>query len=124
MPPGVVQAEIDSDSGLLATPNCPHMETEYFLEGTQPTAYCQGHNLQQLPHVAGLDRIASAAPAVLAVPVSPSQQQPQLSAPAAHPGAATPAAARPAEKPNKKGFFGRIIGFIKGKPEVEEEPER
>jgi penicillin-binding protein 1C len=39
VPPGVVQARICADSGLLATPLCPpdHQRMEYFIEGHAPT---------------------------------------------------------------------------------------
>ncbi len=42
-PPGVTFAEIDRDTGLLATPKCPRTITESFLAGTEPTAYCELH---------------------------------------------------------------------------------
>ena len=48
-PTGVVQVEIDPDSGELATPHCPRTQKEYFLEGTQPTQYCPVHYLQEMP---------------------------------------------------------------------------
>jgi len=35
-PPGLVQVRICSDSGLLATPLCPHQRMEWFIEGTEP----------------------------------------------------------------------------------------
>lgn len=45
-PPGVVQAEIDKDTGHLALPGCPRVATETFLEGTQPTTWCPLHQFQ------------------------------------------------------------------------------
>lgn len=123
VPAGVIQVEVDPDSGELATPNCPKTQAEYFLEGTQPATYCPVHNLRQLPRVAGLDRIASATPSVVVAPGPPSQQYPQVAAQTPTPAAAAPAAAT-AEKPKKHGFFGRIIGIFKGKPETEDDPPR
>jgi membrane carboxypeptidase/penicillin-binding protein PbpC len=35
-PTGMVQAEICDLSGLLATPQCPHVKKEWYIEGTQP----------------------------------------------------------------------------------------
>ena len=35
-PPGLVRVRICSDSGLLATPLCPHQRMEWFIEGTEP----------------------------------------------------------------------------------------
>src|SRR5207237_944318 len=43
VPEGIVFADIDHDSGLLATPDCPRVITEAFLEGTVPTKFCEPH---------------------------------------------------------------------------------
>ncbi|WP_245578111.1 transglycosylase domain-containing protein [Alicyclobacillus herbarius] len=42
-PAGLVRATIDVSSGLLATPQCRATETDYFLPGTEPTAFCPLH---------------------------------------------------------------------------------
>jgi penicillin-binding protein 1B len=39
-PPSVQQLEIDPASGALALSGCPRRETEYFLEGTEPSITC------------------------------------------------------------------------------------
>lgn len=43
MPSGMVQREIDPRTGQLATSQCPERVTEVFIEGTQPTVYCEVH---------------------------------------------------------------------------------
>jgi penicillin-binding protein 1B len=43
-PEGIVSADIDPTSGLLATDSCPTHHTEYFIEGTQPTESCALHS--------------------------------------------------------------------------------
>ncbi|KAA0546181.1 PBP1A family penicillin-binding protein [Bacillus sp. BGMRC 2118] len=43
---GVVGVYVNPDNGLLATEGCPVMRLTYFIEGTEPTEYCQDH----LPH--------------------------------------------------------------------------
>jgi len=43
-PDGIVEAEIDPTSGLLATDQCPTRGTEYFIEGTQPQESCEAHS--------------------------------------------------------------------------------
>lgn len=43
VPPGIVFAEIDKDTGQLATPQCPRVFREAFLEGHEPTQSCQTH---------------------------------------------------------------------------------
>jgi penicillin-binding protein 1B len=39
-PDGVVEQEIDPDTGMLAAPSCPKMVEAYYVSGTQPTQYC------------------------------------------------------------------------------------
>ncbi len=45
-PPGIVQLEIDRDTGQLALPGCPRVATEAFLAGTEPAAWCPLHQFQ------------------------------------------------------------------------------
>jgi membrane carboxypeptidase/penicillin-binding protein len=39
-PPGIVEVEIDPQSGALALAGCPDRRTEYFLPGTEPLETC------------------------------------------------------------------------------------
>ena len=41
---GIVTAKICPKTGLLANSNCSNSYTEYFLEGTAPTSYCNKHS--------------------------------------------------------------------------------
>ena len=43
VPEGVVSAQIDADTGQLATSACPKVVTEYYLLGTQPVQFCPLH---------------------------------------------------------------------------------
>ena len=43
VPPGIVYAEIDRDTGQLAGPLCPRLFREAFLSGSEPTAVCDVH---------------------------------------------------------------------------------
>lgn len=43
-PDGITYAEIDRDTGKLATPGCPKTINEAFLAGTEPTEYCPLHH--------------------------------------------------------------------------------
>ena len=43
MPDGITLADIDRDTGQLSTPYCPKVITEAFLDGTQPTQFCELH---------------------------------------------------------------------------------
>jgi penicillin-binding protein 1A len=43
LPLGAVTREVCKDTGLLATDACPHVTTEVFTMGTEPTAICDLH---------------------------------------------------------------------------------
>ncbi len=43
VPSDIVTAEIDPETGELATPQCPRRMTEVFISGTQPRAECSLH---------------------------------------------------------------------------------
>ncbi|MBI5884042.1 MAG: transglycosylase domain-containing protein [Elusimicrobia bacterium] len=47
IPPGISDKQtICADTGLLALPSCPRKVQDYFIEGTQPTQYCESdHSL-------------------------------------------------------------------------------
>jgi len=42
-PPGVITRAIDPKTGQLATSRCPEQVEEVFIEGTEPTVYCEVH---------------------------------------------------------------------------------
>jgi penicillin-binding protein 1B len=42
-PSGVVSAEIDAETGELATADCPHVRNEVFIAGSEPEQYCRVH---------------------------------------------------------------------------------
>jgi membrane carboxypeptidase/penicillin-binding protein len=44
VPDGIVFADIDRDTGKLATPACPRVFRESFLAGTEPTEICPIHS--------------------------------------------------------------------------------
>jgi membrane carboxypeptidase/penicillin-binding protein len=46
VPEGITQFEIDRDTGQLAVPACPRTTTEAFLDGTEPTTWCELHHFQ------------------------------------------------------------------------------
>lgn len=43
MPPAVVTRDIDPQTGQLATSRCPQRSTELFIDGTEPSIYCEVH---------------------------------------------------------------------------------
>ena len=56
-PAGVVARAIDPKTGQLATSQCPEQIDEVFIEGTEPTVYCEVHGgglWEQLRHTFGL----------------------------------------------------------------------
>jgi penicillin-binding protein 1B len=82
-PDGVVTAEIDPTTGLLATSGCPRRLTEVFISGTQPVDVCKQHGGGSATQVATWD----AAPA----PPPPSEKPDE--------SAASPSTAEPAPAP-------------------------
>lgn len=57
-PAGVVRATVDPVTGLLAADFCPWKDTEYFVDGTQPTTTCTRHDQPDLPSIAGTNPVA------------------------------------------------------------------
>jgi penicillin-binding protein 1B len=54
-PSGISSAQIDPDTGMLATPNCPSSRSELFIAGTEPGESCSLHTVQVIveePHAA------------------------------------------------------------------------
>jgi penicillin-binding protein 1B len=94
VPDGVVSAQIDADSGQLATSACPRVVTNYYLLGTQPVQFCllhQGGSTEiagwessptpsaqaSLPAVLPTQAMAQPAPGVPQNPNDNSQKQPK-----------------------------------------------
>ncbi len=61
IPDGLVSAQVDADSGQLATTSCPRIITEYYLLGTQPTQFCALHS-GGATQIAGWDAMPAATP--------------------------------------------------------------
>jgi penicillin-binding protein 1B len=111
VPDGVVSAQIDPESGELATSACPHVQTEYYLLGTQPTQFCRLHQGGST-QIAGWDASSPATPGP--PPVLTPGQPPQP--------AATAQNAPPPVDPNnpnqpppqkKRGFFDKLKSIFK-----------
>jgi penicillin-binding protein 1B len=45
-PSNIIFMDIDKQTGLLATPNCPQVISESFVAGTEPREYCAIHGYQ------------------------------------------------------------------------------
>jgi penicillin-binding protein 1B len=56
VPDGISFAEIDKDTGQLATPNCPRVFREAFLAGTVPHEQCELHSVSVLDKLGGFFR--------------------------------------------------------------------
>jgi penicillin-binding protein 1B len=103
-PEGIVTADIDAETGELATPACPRIRSEVFIGGTQPVQACHLHGN-------GRTQIAGWEPIQRAAVDSQSEDKP---APSRRVAAVTPPKSipvAPAHEPavkEKKGFFGRI----------------
>jgi penicillin-binding protein 1B len=109
-PEGIVQQEIDPDTGMLAAPTCPRMVQEYFVSGTQPTQYCDSANRaasspgEWLSHLFGRGDTPPPPP-----PADASNHQPNT------PGSAQqPNSTDQQQDEKKKGVLGRIFGIFGG----------
>ncbi|MGC2660894.1 MAG: PBP1A family penicillin-binding protein [Bryobacteraceae bacterium] len=113
VPEGVVSAQIDPESGLLATSACPHVQTEYYLLGTQPVQFCplhQGGSTQ----IAGWDAGSPAPSAIGAPTAAPIPVGQQAAAAQNVPPAGTIDPNNPnGQQAKKKGFFDKLKGIFK-----------
>ena len=110
-PEGIVTADVDSETGLLATPGCPKVHSEVFIAGTQPVEACKLHGGGGNTQIAGWEPTATpAAPPVTTVasaePVHPTKTHKTRSIPIAP----EPDAPPPAES---KGLWHRIGDFFR-----------
>jgi penicillin-binding protein 1B len=80
VPEGVVTAQIDPESGDLATSACPLVVTDYYLLGTQPVQFCPLHQGGST-EIAGWETSAPTAPASLPGIPGPSTSLPPSPAP-------------------------------------------
>ncbi len=123
-PSGVVSIQIDPDSGMPATSQCPKTINEFFISGTEPVGSCPLHGGSNLDNtnVSGWDtpqRPPAGKTSNMPVSIQPSAGQPRppsdspatveppVSSSAAQP--APPETPTPQEPKKKKGFFGRIF---------------
>jgi len=110
-PEGVITADVDSATGLLATVNCPKVHSEVFIAGTQPVELCKLHGGAARTQIASWepsetsgekhpDAVASAQPVqprVTSIPITPAPSAPPVQV-----------------APNKnQGFFGRLRGLFR-----------
>jgi len=121
-PDGVVSVEIDPESGMPATPNCPKTQSEVYIAGTEPVGTCPLHGGRTgVTNVAGWDTngnpVASAnSPASGGSRVAPSavaqRAARQSSAQVAQ--APAPTKAPDTRKPEeKKSLLRRLLGVFK-----------
>lgn len=117
-PSGVVTINIDPESGMPATPQCPMMQNEVFIAGTEPVGSCPLHGPKGGEHttVSGWDTPAPVAPgqppAVAPTPYIP-PALPRHDLPTNLPAQVTQDGNQHpdqtgTDKPKKKGFFGKL----------------
>jgi penicillin-binding protein 1B len=129
-PPGILPETIDPQSGQLATATCPQTATEYFIAGSEPTAYCElhgGQNAQSSPgswlgHLFGKGTASPASPPASGEGSNASSSPRPKPTPNAKPG--ENAAEPPAKEPEKKkGVFDRIFGIFGGSKQPADNPK-
>jgi len=123
-PDGVVTADIDEETGELATPNCPKVRSEVFIAGSQPLQICHIHGngrtlvsswdpvqQQNAPSAGPASEPESRSEVAAVQGTQPAQATRPRPAPRSIP--VTPQPAQPEPEPRKKGFFGRLRDIFK-----------
>lgn len=113
-PDGIVTAEIDADTGQLATPSCPRVRNQVFIAGTQPVEMCRVHGGGRTqisgwepstkPEATVIPDNRDKSPAIAAVP--PPRSPRSIPVEPAPDNSQQP-------QPKKKGFFGRLKDLFK-----------
>jgi penicillin-binding protein 1B len=123
-PDGIVTADIDEETGELATPSCPKVRSEVFIAGSQPLQICHLHgNGRTL--VSSWDPVQRETPPP-SVPPSPLESHSEVAvvqgSQPAEPSRSRatprsiPVTPQPQPEPakrDKKGFFGRLKDIFK-----------
>jgi penicillin-binding protein 1B len=111
-PDGVMEATIDPQSGQLATASCPQTANEYFIEGSQPTQYCQIHGGQAAESAPGswLSRLFGKGD-----PTPPPAMGNSAPNAETKPGETSAAQQEEEQAEKKKGILGRIFGIFGGR---------
>ena len=107
-PSGVVQLSIDKATGQIATPACPDDYVMSFIDGTQPTETCEqgtADHRNVFQKLFGMEPKPAPPP-----PVSNPKIIPPSSVPATNVAQDNQQSPAGAEKPKKKGFWGRLFG--------------
>jgi penicillin-binding protein 1B len=135
-PEGITEVEIDPETLQLATPACPMKRKEVFLDGTEPTQFCERHG----------GRMVTQGPGSFLSHLFGGKDKPEESSSAEEPGDAAPGAvpsrrgavprakaksAKHSEPPStpeapakKPGLFQRIFGIFGGKKADAEDPQK
>jgi penicillin-binding protein 1B len=109
-PDGIVTADIDPASGLLASASCPGAKTEVFIAGTQPLELCGGSGRTQ---IAGWDPVKDPEPAPAGGISNPQNPAPRQERKVAVIPVDPVSPQKPADKSRQKGFFGRLRDMLK-----------
>jgi penicillin-binding protein 1B len=110
-PSGVVSIQIDPESGMPATAQCPKKINEFFISGTEPVGSCPLHGGSSLDNtnVSGWDTPAPSGSQPRPPAGKTFNMPPNETSTAADQVAEAPDSANPQEPKKKKGFFGRIF---------------
>jgi penicillin-binding protein 1B len=106
-PEGIVTADIDADTGQLASPSCPRVRSEVFIAGTQPIEACRLHG-NGSTQIAGWDPVQRAEVVVPPLPQDRASgpERAQAGAPRSIP--VTPEPPRNSGRSPKKGLLDRL----------------
>lgn len=112
VPSGIVSAQIDPESGALATSACPKTQTEYYILGTQPIVFCPLHQGGSTEIASWTNGTSPAPPSINAQSVGNGGAQPAYnpSLPPPPPGEQQQQQRQAAQK---RGLFDRLRRIFK-----------
>jgi penicillin-binding protein 1B len=111
-PSGVIDVSLDKSTNLLSTSSCPDAYSAAFIAGTEPSQNCESGKPNLFQRMLGIGGNSTPPPIV--------NGPPRVQGPGQHAVPGTNAGVQgqpqnPAPQPEqKKGFWGKVLGAIKG----------
>ena len=112
-PDGIVTADIDAETGQLATPACPRVRNQVFIAGTQPVEICRLHGGGRT-QISGWEPLSSK-PEPTVIPDNRDKAPALAAAPPPKGPRSIPIEPPPSQQvpEKKKGFFGHLKDLFK-----------
>jgi len=113
-PAGVVDVSLDKATNLVATASCPDDYTAAFIAGTEPHETCDHTGGGFFQRLFGIGRSSESQPASQPAATPPAAARRPVPRPPQPANGGQPAQLPATRQPQKRGFWDRIWGTIKG----------